>query len=546
MTAQRIEKLTILHSNDMHGDFLAEAQGAEGKLIGGLALLSGYIKRVRQEEENVLYVISGDMVQGSVIDAEYKGVSTIEIMNFLAPDVVTLGNHELDYGLAHLLFLEKMANFPVVNGNLYIKKHHKRLMRPYLILNVAGLDIMFLGIITEAVLGQLKSDEIGTYIGIEDACAEVGRICNAYRDSDIDLTVILTHIGFEEDLKLAAMLHPEWGVDMIIGGHSHTILEQPAVVNNILVTQAGIGTDQIGRFDILVNGETNTIVEWKWQLVQVDEDLVEPDQDLQAFIDSYQQAVDRKYSGILCRMAQKLTHPRREEETALGNLVADVFAERSGEDVVLIGSGAIRLGYELGPVVTLRDLRALYPYDGVLVKLAISGAQLVRIFEFFMAQENHHEDGKLYQVNRGVQAVYNSTGCTLESLVIDGQPVRNDGRYTICVLEHHYRNAAVVLSLSSQELAASGKPQVVTTSARDVLEAYLSPPLESQQSSRRASGMCLRATWNPEHVASWPPGPLRWPVGDDLEPTSARWRLPYGRDARKHCRRRRALSWRND
>src|SRR5512137_1860861 len=103
------KKITILHSNDMHGDFLAEAQGAEGRLIGGLSLLSGYVGKVRQEEANVIYAIAGDMVQGSLIDSEYKGVSTMEIMNYLAPDVATLGNHELDYGLAHLLFLEKMG-----------------------------------------------------------------------------------------------------------------------------------------------------------------------------------------------------------------------------------------------------------------------------------------------------------------------------------------------------------------------------------------------------------------------------------------------------
>ncbi|MCX6706223.1 MAG: metallophosphoesterase, partial [Candidatus Woesebacteria bacterium] len=94
----------------MHGDFLAEAKLGEGKLIGGLALLSGYINKVRKEEENVLYIIAGDMLQGSLIDAEYKGISTIEIMNYLAPDVVAIGNHEVDYGLSHLLFLEKMAN----------------------------------------------------------------------------------------------------------------------------------------------------------------------------------------------------------------------------------------------------------------------------------------------------------------------------------------------------------------------------------------------------------------------------------------------------
>jgi len=109
------KKFTILHSNDMHGDFLAESAELDHKerMIGGLALLSGYVNKVRQEEDNVLYLIAGDMVQGSLIDSEYKGLSTMQIMNFLAPDVVTLGNHEFDYGLPHLLFLERVANFPL-------------------------------------------------------------------------------------------------------------------------------------------------------------------------------------------------------------------------------------------------------------------------------------------------------------------------------------------------------------------------------------------------------------------------------------------------
>ena len=177
----RTKRFTILHSNDMHGDFLAEVGGAEGNLIGGLGLLSGYVSKVRQEEENVLYVIAGDMLQGS----------TIEIMNYLAPDVVTLGNHEVDYGLPHLLFLEKMANFPIVNANLYISKYNRRLMRPFTVLNVAGFDIMFIGIITEAVLQSLKMDEqIATFISLEEASREVGKICNAYKGEDIDLTVL--------------------------------------------------------------------------------------------------------------------------------------------------------------------------------------------------------------------------------------------------------------------------------------------------------------------------------------------------------------------
>lgn len=84
------KKITILHSNDLHGDFLAEQ--VDEKLVGGVSMLSGYIEKVRAEEPNTIYAIAGDMFRGSVIDSEYKGLSTIEIMNALAPDVVTIGN----------------------------------------------------------------------------------------------------------------------------------------------------------------------------------------------------------------------------------------------------------------------------------------------------------------------------------------------------------------------------------------------------------------------------------------------------------------------
>jgi 5'-nucleotidase/UDP-sugar diphosphatase len=115
---------------------------------------------VRHEEKNVLYCIAGDMVQGSLIDAEYKGISTMQIMNYLAPDIVTLGNHEFDYGLPHLLFLEKMANFPIVNANLYITQYNKRLFKPYEILHVDDMDILFIGIITDKVIDTLKTDNM--------------------------------------------------------------------------------------------------------------------------------------------------------------------------------------------------------------------------------------------------------------------------------------------------------------------------------------------------------------------------------------------------
>ena len=89
---KNLKKLTILHSNDMHGDFLAEQ--IDERLVGGVSLLSGYVNKVRREEKNVIYAVAGDMFRGSVIDSEYKGTSTIGIMNLVGPDVATIGNHD--------------------------------------------------------------------------------------------------------------------------------------------------------------------------------------------------------------------------------------------------------------------------------------------------------------------------------------------------------------------------------------------------------------------------------------------------------------------
>jgi 5'-nucleotidase len=469
----RTKKFTILHSNDMHGDFLAEVAGQKGQLIGGLALLSGYINRVRQEEKNVLYVISGDMVQGSLIDSEYKGISTMEIMNYLAPDVVALGNHEFDYGLPHLLFLEKMANFPIVNANLYIKKYNKRLMRPYLILKKAGFDILFTGIITEKVMDSIKQDKlVGSFVTLEEAGQEVGKICNAYKNSDIDLTILLTHIGFESDKELAKMLKPEWGVDMIIGGHSHTVLEQPAKVNNVLIAQAGVGSNQVGRYDIEVDDATNSIVDFRWQLIPIDSNLAKPDKKLEQYITSFKDQVDRKYGTILTKFSQTLTHPKREVETTLGNLVADAFAECAECDVMLVGAGSIRIK-EMGPVVTLKDLMTCFPYDDSLSRYTVTGDQLKRIFGHIMRPANRDGEGECYQINAKVRAVYDDQKQQLVSLTVNGQPLKDDQEYTVGLQGYHFSSCQAYLNVSSEELLQSGKAKVVTTSAQEVLEEYL-------------------------------------------------------------------------
>ncbi|MBQ6521351.1 MAG: metallophosphatase, partial [Atopobiaceae bacterium] len=308
--------LTLLHSNDMHGAFLPKDEG--GVATGGLSLLSGYVRKARSENPNTAYVIAGDMFRGSVIDSEFLGLSTIDLVNILNPDVATIGNHEVDYGLAHLLFLEKCARFPIINADLYVTLNNTRLFQPYINLEIGGLRILCIGILTQEVLSSTRNEAvIGSFVDIKEAAREIGVICDNYRTTGTDLTILITHIGIEKDRELAELLDPDWGVDFIIGGHSHTFMDEPEIVNGVPIVQAGFGTGQIGRFEIYYDNATHKLARYSWECAPIDETTAPTDPIMEQTLDTYRESTDRKYKRVVTHLARKLTHPSREQETEL-------------------------------------------------------------------------------------------------------------------------------------------------------------------------------------------------------------------------------------
>ena len=470
---KNLKKLTLLHSNDMHGDFLAEDEN--GRLVGGVSLLSGYIQKVRSEEENVLYAISGDMFRGSVIDSEFKGLSTIEIMNMLTPDVATLGNHEIDYGIGHLLFLEKCALFPIINANLYLTTNQIRLFNSHIILEIGGMRVLFIGVLTEEVLATARKERlIGSFINVHDAAAEVGRICNAHRTEDIDLTVLLTHIGFEEDKKLAALLDPRWGVDLIIGGHTHTYLTEPCVVAGIPIVQAVTGTDQIGRFDLMIDTDTNSINSYTWQLIPIDDSHCPRDRALEDLIAKYSAVAEEKYSRYITRFAGVYTHPTRDRETELGRLMADVLRDNLGLDVMLLGSGSIRVP-ELGPLVTLKELTEMFPFQEEVIRITVTGRQLkdmiAHIFRPGTLEDDHAE---FYQFSRGMKVVVSLSERRVTEMAYDGTPIDDDRLFRVGIQTYHYKNMEEFLGISEAEAVQNAPVKTLATSTLDVLDENLS------------------------------------------------------------------------
>ncbi|NLL63314.1 MAG: bifunctional metallophosphatase/5'-nucleotidase [Ruminococcaceae bacterium] len=465
------KELILMHSNDLHGDFLAEK--IDEGLLGGISMLSGYVNTVRKENKNAVYCIAGDMLQGSIIDSEYQGLSTIEIMNLLSPDVASIGNHEIDYGLAHLLFLERCAHFPIVCANLFIKNPYTRLFQPHIILERDGIRIMFIGIITSEIMQGMSKDILSSFVDVEDAAREVGKICNAWRTVDIDLTVLLTHIGFEEDKKLAELLDPEWGVDLIIGGHTHTILEEPEKVNDILIVQAGVGTKQIGRFDLIINMDTNSIADYKWELIPIDCSTCPRDEEMLQTIHKFKGETDKKYNRIICTLARSLTHPGRYQETELGNLLSEIVREALEVDIALLGSGSIRKE-SVPAVVTYGELMELVPYDDKIFRLKTTGAQFKKMVAFTLRDEMlAGEHTEFYQYSADLRITFDKATKRFIRFDFRGEPIKEDMVYEVALQEFHLNNFADFFGFPIEEIKDNGKIRVLATSVQDVLVEHL-------------------------------------------------------------------------
>ncbi len=466
------KKVVILHSNDMHGDFLPSVK--DGKERGGLPRLSGYVNKVRKEEKNVIYAMAGDMFRGSIIDSEYMGLSTIDLVNTLDPDVAAIGNHEVDYGIAHLLFLEKCAAFPIINANLFVTLNNSRMFRPYMNIDVDGIRILFIGILTEEVLASTRMEKvIGSFINVEEAAKEVGIICDNYRTKDTDMTILLTHIGIEKDRELASLLKKDYGVDLIIGGHSHTFMDEMEIVNGIPIVQAGTGTGIIGRFDIVYDTWRNKITDLQWQCLDVDEELCDNDPIMEELLSYYQTETDAKYRRIVTRFARRLTHPSRIEETELGNLYADLLQEDSSFDIMFMGSGALRKK-ELGPIVEYQDMLENTPFDDVVHMVKVTGAQLRRMIMHIFRDEAWLGHTEFYQYSKGMHIVYRKSTHTLEELSFKGKPVEEEDTFLIAMQNYHFKSFTEFFGVPVEEVIANMKPRIVMTSVNNIVEEYFS------------------------------------------------------------------------
>jgi 5'-nucleotidase len=241
--------ITILYTNDVH------SQVEPGKSnAGGMVRMATYVNRVRAAEKDVLLLSAGDMFQGTPYYNVFFGAVEIELMNAMGYDLSCLGNHEFDNGLDSLAKRLREAKFKIITANYDVSATVLRdMVKPYAIIEKGGFKIGIIGVGTD--LAPLSFSKNWAGIIISDPLETVQAITGALKEQHCDLIICLSHLGYEEDVKLAE--HSR-NIDLIIGGHSHTFLEKPDVRKNldgkdVPVTQTGSNGKYIGRADISMN-----------------------------------------------------------------------------------------------------------------------------------------------------------------------------------------------------------------------------------------------------------------------------------------------------
>ena len=235
-----------------------------------------------------------------------------------------------------------------------------------------------------------------------------------------------------------------------------------------------MGTDQIGRFDLEIDTDANRVCNFSWTSISITDEHCPRDRALENILDRYRLEAEKKYSRVVTRLKRRLTHPSWYQETELGGFLADILQESLRLDVMLVGSGSIRVT-EMGPIILFSDLTECLPYDDSAIALRVTGAQLKKMILFMLRDEVF--DGKhceFFQLSKGMRAVYNKSQHRFDELSVNGEPIDEEKIYRIGLQYFFYLNMKDFFSVSQDEISQNGKPARVATSCREVLDEYLS------------------------------------------------------------------------
>jgi len=437
------ESITILHTNDFHSRFepiskydsgCSAEDNAEGKCFGGYARMVTAVGEARKRNPDALLVDGGDQFQGSLFYTYYKGKVAAEIMNNLQYDGMTVGNHEFDDGPEVLRGFMDEVGFPVLMSNADVSKEPtlaNKLMKSTVI-EKAGQKIGLIGLTPENT-NELASP--GKNITFSDPVEAVRGEVAALTEQGVNIIVVLSHSGYRTDLRVAEEVE---GVDVIVGGHSNTLLSNtndrakgpyPTMVGDTAVVQAYAYGKYLGELNINFDAD-GKIVEATGEPILID-GSVEENADVLARVAELAKPLDEIRNKVVASAAEAIEGNRdvcRAEECSMGNLVADAMLARvadQGVTVAIANSGGLRASIDAGEI-TMGEVLTVLPFQNTLSTFQITGAGLMAALENGVSQV---EDGagRFPQV-AGMKFTWDANKSPEEGRIVEAM-VMQDGKW---------------------------------------------------------------------------------------------------------------------
>jgi 2',3'-cyclic-nucleotide 2'-phosphodiesterase (5'-nucleotidase family) len=361
--------LVILHINDTHGRLLP-FETPDQKDVGGIARLTTLVKQIRQENAGrTLLLHAGDVFsRGVPLTAYYGGKVDLLAMECIGFDVVTPGNGEFYFGVENLMQQATLVRFPLVLANVIYPKTESSIFAPYVVKNIAGVNIAVLG------LGVIAEQHPSSWPLILKSPIEVAKKQVPLLREKADVVLALTHIGLKADSALAVAV-PD--IDIIVGGHSHTRLNTPLRIprpegqGEVIVVQAGDYGQFLGQLDIQLRKRENRyrIIKAEGKLLPINQNIGE-DNEIAKLLEQYSAPLKE----VICISEIPLKNPPS-GDSPLGNLVVEALRSEVRTEVALLDRGAVSGDIEAGEV-TVEDIFRLHSWRNRVLGLTLTGSQI--------------------------------------------------------------------------------------------------------------------------------------------------------------------------
>jgi 2',3'-cyclic-nucleotide 2'-phosphodiesterase (5'-nucleotidase family) len=428
-SAAQGHNVSILYTNDTHGhlqSFFADGN----KPVGGVAKRAIYFAEKRRHPGMTwLTLDAGDAISGTPLSDIFNGYLDVEAMNRMHYDAMTLGIHDFDYGVDVLRKRMSEATFPVLSANIVIAKTGQVFSKPYVIIERDGMKFAIFGLTTMEINDQVADGNFRNLTAVDPI--ETARTLVPKLRQQADMVIGLTHLGVNEDIHLASQVP---GIDVIVGGFSHSELQVPMKVGETLIVQDAYYGKNAGLLKLSyardVNGQLRRV--YFDNLLETLDGRWKENSDYLTWLGGYKVQMAERMGTLLGTTHGKFNASKvKSSETEMGNFVADILREKMGADGAILPAAFFRQGLPDGPV-TLGDLYEALPYDQYAVALTVSGNELLQIIND--AADQIGKPG-FPQVSGVSFSIYN--GHAPQSTVrVNGEDLDPFGTYTIATSDY--------------------------------------------------------------------------------------------------------------